>query len=219
MKRILSILLLFASLCSSGQMIISPYRYTSSGPQNGDLLAAFNFNETAQSVSGWADVSGNPHTGVRTGTQNGYSVSTIATARWSSFASITSHNTNGEAGGTYFPATVMQSFMFNYSVSWSTSANNNLRISGLTSGQLYSIEISGSWNTAITGSVDASPTAVRVNNGSAQTYNANDNTSTGLIVTGTADASGYIELWVGGVSGTSNAGFIGGLRLYFGSIL
>lgn len=192
---------------------------TPAGPQNGDLLASFNFNETAQSVSGWTDVSGNPHTAIRTATgANGISVSSKATGEWGAFASITAHNSNGEAGGTYFPALVMQSFWVNYSFTWASSTDNNLRVSGLTPGQLYSFEISGSWNTAITGSLDGSPTAIRVNNGSVQTYNANDNTSTGLIVTGTADGSGNVDFYIGYTTG-SNGGFIGGMRVYFGSIL
>lgn len=189
------------------------------GPSEGELLASFNFNETAQSVSGWTDVSGNPHTGVRTATgTNGVSVSSLATGEWGAFASITAHNSNGEAGGTYFPSTVMQSFWVNYSFTWASSADNNLRVSGLTPGQLYSFEISGSWNTAITGSLDGTPTAIRVNNGSVQTYNANDNTATGLIVTGTANGSGQVDFFIGPTTG-SNGGFIGGMRVYFGSIL
>lgn len=191
-----------------------------SGPKNGDILARFNFNETAQSVSGWTDVSGQPHTAIRTATgTNSIAVSSLATGEWGAFSSISANNSNGEAGGTYFPSTVMQSFWVNYSFSWASSADNNLRVSGLTPGQLYSFEISGSWNTAITGSLDGTPTCVRVNNGSCQTYNANDNTSTGLIVTGTADASGYVYFWIGQVAGSSNGGFIGGMIVYFGSIL
>lgn len=216
MRKLLLILAAIVSLSASAQTPMHKLirkKATSSGP-----LARFNFNETAQSVSGWTDVSGNPHTGVRTATgTNGISVSSLATGEWGAFSSITAHNTNGEPGGTYFNSTVMQSFWVNYSFSWASSADNNLRVSGLTPGQVYSFKISGSWNTAVTASLDGTPTCIRVNNGSCQTYNANDNTSTGIIVTGTANGSGQVDFWFGQTTG-SNAGFISGMEVYLGTI-
>lgn len=216
MRKYLLILIGFICLQAEAQLpmhkLIRKKAASSSGP-----LARFNFNETAQSVSGWTDVSGNPHTGVRTATgTNGISVSSIATGEWGAFASITAHNTNGEAGGTYFNSTVMQSFWVNYSFSWASSADNNLRISGLTPSGTYTIYLSGSWNTAITGSLDGSPTCVRVNNGSCNTYNANDNTASGLTLLNiTANGSGIIELWIGQTTG-SNGGFISGMEIWSG---
>lgn len=217
MRKYLLILIGFICVQAEAQppmhKLIRKKAASSSGP-----LARFNFNETAQSVSGWTDVSGNPHTAIRTATgTNGVSVSSLSTAQWGAFSSITAHNTNGEPGGTYFNSTVMQSFWLNYSFSWASSTDNNLRVSGLTSGQLYSFKISGSWNTAVTGSLDGSPTCIRVNNGSCQTFDANDNTANGIIVTGTADGSGNVDFYIGFTTG-SNGGFISGMEVYLGSI-
>lgn len=184
---------------------------SASGP-----LARFNFNATAQSVSGWTDVSGEPHTGVRSATSGGITVSSLTTSEWNPF-SISAHNTNGEAGGTYFNSTVMQSFWVNYSFTWASSADNNMRISGLTPGQTYTLKISGSWNTAVSGALDGTNTCIRVNNGSCNEFGANDNTANGIQVTGTADGSGYIYLWIGSGTG-GNGGFISGMEIYLGTI-
>ena len=215
MKTKLLFLFLLINLFAFGQTPM--HKLVRKKASSTGVLARFNFNESAQSVPGWTDVSGNPHTAVRSATSNGITVSSLSTSEWGAFSSITAHNTNGEAGGTYFNATVMQSFWVNYSFSWASSADNNLRISGLTPGGTYTIYLSGSWNTAVAGSLDGSPTCVRVNNGSCNTYNANDNTSSGLaLVSITANGSGQIDLWIGQTTG-SNGGFISGLEIWSGS--
>lgn len=81
--------------------------------------ARFNFNLTAQNTSGWKDVSGNPHLGVITATDdiNGtnYRITSIS-GKWGNFGGNSANNANGTGTATSdFPTAVMQSFWFNYS--------------------------------------------------------------------------------------------------------
>lgn len=109
-------------------------------------VARFNFNETAQNVPGWNDVSGNPHQAIRTAKDvaTNIGVSSIATTKWGAFGSGTSSNTLGEkdANPTFvFGPQVTVSYWFSATYTYSTSADCNLEINGLESGATYNIEI------------------------------------------------------------------------------
>ncbi len=115
------------------------------GGGGGTIVAQFNFNITAQNITGWTDVSGNPHTAVRSAT---YPVTNIginsvgtATTLWSPFAGSTGSQTGGEtAGNTKFPSGVMGSYWFSYSTRTISEADAHIQITGLNPAKTYKLE-------------------------------------------------------------------------------
>lgn len=117
---------------------------TTTTPPTG--VARFNFNATAQNISGWQDISGSPDTGVISVTDSingtGITVSSIA-GKWSSFGG-TSNNGNGGTGvNSDFPSGVMLSYWYNYYNVY-TSNGGNIKISNLTPNKSYQIKMIGS---------------------------------------------------------------------------
>ncbi len=112
------------------------------GGGGGTVVAKFNFNTTAQSVSGWTDVSGNPGNAVVTATDpGGIGITSVATTKWSLFAGATSSNTGGEsAGNSKFPSSVMVSRWYMYSTRSIAEADANLQLSGLNPAKTYKLE-------------------------------------------------------------------------------
>lgn len=110
--------------------------------------ASFNFNPSPQYITGWNDVSGNPHQAVRTATDflTGIGISSIATDKWVPFAGTTSSNIGENNANPTFviPAAVVLTYWFNSTNTYSTSADCNLEINGLQLGARYNIEIMAS---------------------------------------------------------------------------
>src|SRR5450631_1217437 len=75
--------------------------------------ASFNFSAATQTVSGWVNIAGDPSTGVRSATSNGYTVSSVATANWVPISGVGSaYDGLGAKGGTFFPSGVMLNHWF-----------------------------------------------------------------------------------------------------------
>jgi len=115
-------------------------------------VAKFNFNLTAQSVSGFADMSGNQVTNTISQTQNGITVSNITGGtNWQAFSSFTGDNDGGMSTGTFganFPANVVRSYWLNYSIVFS-GANYNMQITGLNPAGTYKVEIIASVKSSV----------------------------------------------------------------------
>jgi hypothetical protein len=166
----------------------------------GPVVVKFNFNTTAQSVSGWIDVSGNPHSGIRTATDGGSGIGitsiAIGNPYWDSYVSITSSNTGGEtAGNASFPATVMGSYWFEYSTISSTEANANIRITGLNEAKTYKIEMYSSRLASAVGTATRRTQFIMWHNGGSTTisnYDAKGNVSTSERNSGTGGTTGGI---------------------------
>lgn len=112
------------------------------------LIAQFNFTLTGNPISeaGWITLEGDPYTAIMTAndTRAGFTVtvSTVGTGatywNWNGVAAagfVAAVNSNGN-----FPQNVCSGYLFNQSTSY-TPGNENLVISGLTSGRKYDFEI------------------------------------------------------------------------------
>lgn len=114
------------------------------------VVAQFNFNLTARSVTDWADITGHPHTAVRSATQNGITVSTRATTYWTNLASTTAIQNGGEETANpsyYFPQNCTLDYFFSNQTTC-LSGNEQIEVSGLTPLAFYTVEILGSRNNA-----------------------------------------------------------------------
>lgn len=120
------------------------------------VVAQFNFNATAQGVTDWTDVSGDPHLSVisATDSRRGVGVNSVATNRWNP-STNNSTNTGGQTTGNptfIFGTTVTASYWFNNGQKLSSSpydftyaANgSNLQVTGLTPGGKYRLGFLGS---------------------------------------------------------------------------
>lgn len=123
----------------------------------------FNFNATAQNISGWQDVSGNPNSAIVTATSSGITISTVGTgtALWNPFGGTTANNNNGSDGlnptnPTFvYPAEVIRSYFFNYLVSHTVGAYN-LLLSGFAAGEIITyIDVIGSRDSTIGAGIPA----------------------------------------------------------------
>ncbi len=121
------------------------------------VAARFNFNQTAQSVADFNDVSGNPFDAQRTATDSATSIGVRSlgngnAALWGSAGGNTSNNVNGEVGSNAeFPTNVLVSFWFSRSTVY--VGNKNMEIFGLTPGATYDIHIMGSRKASDLGAV------------------------------------------------------------------
>jgi hypothetical protein len=183
--------------------------------------ASFSFSETAESYTGWTNVTGDPSTGVRTATSNGITVSSVATANWSPYDGVSAQNGNGYYPGTYFPAAVMNSNWFQYNGTARTLANYNasvpqLQLSGLNPDSSYILQMSGSDD----GSFVSDPTVYTVSGAtvySSKSLNVHNNASSGVIFQGIyPNSSGVINIYVNTTSSTDIAS-ICGLQVYPGN--
>jgi|GEM_PF-6163738 len=168
-----------------------------------------NFNANAQSIAGWQDVSGNPSTGVVTkALSNGVTISTVATANWTSFSgSLSAYNTLNTTtwGNSIIPATVMNSGFESYVAAGAyvkTKTGALLQFSGLDTTGTYNLEIFSSsvykqgTNTVVAFSVNG------LNNDQNVTYY--NNTSQVLYFNNISpDGTGII--WINGGSTLGNA--------------
>lgn len=111
------------------------------------LAAQFNFGPSVQGVTGWVDVSGQPHAAILSAMHSGtgIGVSSMSTNLWASFAGSSANNLGATvANPTFiFPSTVTQTYWYNYSYTFS-SFGPNLEINGLNPSSRYKVEILGS---------------------------------------------------------------------------
>lgn len=185
------------------------------------VVAQFNFNNTAQSVTDWTDVSGNPNTAIRTATYpgTGVGVTSVATARWSPFGN-TSTNTGGEttANPTFiFPSTVVASYWFTYQ-NILTGANPNLKLTGLSTSGIYTIQILGSRDDASVPLAQRLMYAICVDNvGTETSSNFNVKANTANVITFSSKiptSAGEIDLVINPVDFVNNQfGYLNGLKV------
>jgi hypothetical protein len=191
----------------------------------GPRVARFNFNETAQNIPGWNDVSGNPNVSVRviTDAATGIGISSVATNRWGDIGGSTSNNTLGErtANPTFiWDPLVTVSYWFSATYTYSSSANCNLEINGLLPGSKYNIEILASRDDADIGTPNRYMRAVCVDNAGetfVENFDAKSNTANLInFYNKTPNGSGKILLFIGKKhpADSNNAfGYINGLRV------
>ncbi|MGN6294063.1 MAG: hypothetical protein ACTHMV_15055 [Chitinophagaceae bacterium] len=188
-------------------------------------VARFNFNETAQNVPGWNDVSGNPHQAIRTAKDvaTNIGVSSIATTKWGAFGSGTSNNVLGEKDANpsfVFGAQVTSSYWFSATYTYSTSADCNLEINGLEAGATYNIEILASRENADVTDPNRYMRVVCVDNAGTsyvEDFDAKGNTANLINFYNKApNGSGKILLFIGkkNPADASNPfGYLNGLRI------
>lgn len=222
MRIIIALLLL--SITTKAQIINGSSAYRVKTTSVFDYVpdtAQFNFNLTARSVSGWVDITGHPHTAVRTATDGTVTISTRATTYWTAVASATAAQSGGEetANPSYiFPQNVVLDYMFSNQTSCA-SGNEHLEVSGLVPLAYYTIQILGSRNNANVADATRQVRYVIRHNGTRTTLAAFDvkqNTSNyAQMVNVQADATG--KFWIGSYGNNENVnaafGYFNGLRI------
>jgi hypothetical protein len=185
-------------------------------------IASFSFAGPS-TVSGWTNISGDPHTGVRTATAGGITLSSVSVSNWSPNSSGNcAYNSGGAASGTYFPAVIMTNSWIQYNGTGNNLALYNalvpqISLSGLNPDSTYILRMSGSnvyYNNATLFTVAGRSVA------GSQSLTTYENTSQGITFEGVApDSTGKIRVFVncpGGLSGT-NFAWISGLQVFSGS--
>ena len=186
--------------------------------------SSFNFNPAPQNISGWIDVSGNPHTAIRTATDyiTGIGISSIATDKWLPLGGLTSASTGeNDANPTFvFPAPVILSYWFNTTNTYTTSADCNLEINGLQAGARYNIEILGSREASDVAAANRYMRVVCVDSvgtSIVDDYDAKRNTANLILFTNKApNVSGKILMYVGKrhpADANNPYAYINGLRI------
>lgn len=181
----------------------------------------FNFNLTARSVSGWIDVTGHPHTAIRTGTDGSVTVSTRATTYWTNVAGTTAVQSGGEetANPSYvFPQNVVLDYFFSNQTSCA-SGNEQIEVSGLTPFGYYTIQILPSRNNTNVGDATRQVRYVIRHNGTRTTLSAIDckqntaNFATMINVQADVDGKFYIGSYGNNEVAGSAYGYFNGLRI------
>ena len=183
-------------------------------------LASFSFSGTTESVSGWTNLPGDPHSGAQTATVNGITVSSISPANWAPNSVPSNvYNFGGAANAVYFPAAVMA----NTWLQWNGNSFNlalynaslpQLLLSGLNPGSTYILRMSGS-DVYYQGSTQYTVAGASV--AGSQYLNCYNNTSQGVTFEGVQpDASGNIRVYVS-ATGTASFSFISGLQVFPGN--
>ncbi len=183
------------------------------------VVAQFNFNLTARSVSEWVDVSGHPHLSVITATAGSISLSTRSTTYWTNLSSTTAVQNGGEetANPSYiFPQNVVLDYYFSNQTVCG-SGNEQIEISGLTPLGYYTLQILGSRNNANVADATRQVRYVIRHNGTRTTLAAFDvkrNTANyAEMVNVQADATG--KFWVGSYG---NNEFVNSAFAYFNAM-
>jgi len=218
------IALLFLSFTAKGQIINGSSVYRPVVTPVFDYVpdtSQFNFNLTARSVAGWVDITGHPHTAIRTGTDGSVTVSTRATTYWTNVAGATAVQSGGEetANPSYvFPQNVVLDYFFSNQTSC-TSGNEQLEISGLIPLGYYTIQVLPSRNNSNVGDATRQVRYVIRHNGTRTTLSAIDckqNTANyAQMLNVQADADG--KFWIGSYGNNEVAGsvygYFNGLRI------
>ena len=185
-------------------------------------IASFSFAGPS-TVSGWTNVSGDPHLGVQTATAGSITLSSVSVANWSPNSSGNcAYNNGGSGSGTYFPAIIMQNSWIQYNGTGNNLALYNalvpqIALSGLNPDSTYILRMSGSnvyFNAATLYTVAGRSVA------GSQSLNTYENTSQGVTFEGvTPDSTGTIRVFVNCPSGLSGTNFawISGLQVFSGS--
>lgn len=224
MRMILTIILAICALTGQAQIIngSSAYRPVAVAPF--DFVPdtfQFNFNLTARSVAGWVDITGHPHTAVRTATDGTCTISTRATNLWFAVASTTAVQSGGEetANPSYvFPQNVVLDYFFSNQTSC-TSGNEQIEVSGLTALGYYTVQVLPSRNNTNVGDATRQVRYVIKHNGTRTTLTAVDakqNTANyAQMINVQADATG--KFWIGSYGNNEVAGsaygYFNGLRI------
>jgi len=183
------------------------------------VSASFNFTAAPVAVSGWTNVSGNPAATVCSATSSsGISISSVGTANWSGLSSNCSYNGGGMTNGTFLPAAVMVNhwFQYGYSTANYNAAVPQLIISGLSVDSVYTLSMTGSWNSS---GYDVDPTRYTVVGATVYgnvDVNIRYNTANGATFYNVApNSSGQIKVFVNTVPTTAVAD-ISGLTIISG---
>ncbi len=222
MRMIIFFLLL--SITAKGQIINGSAAYrvkTVGGIEFSPDTSQFNFNLTARSVSGWVDITGHPHTAIRTATDGTVTISTRATTYWTNVAGTTAVQSGGEetANPSYvFPQNVVLDYFFSNQTSCA-SGNEQIEVSGLTPLAYYTVQILPSRNNTNVGDATRQVRYVIRHNGTRTTLTAIDckqNTNNyAQMVNVQADATG--KFWIGSYGNNEVAGsaygYFNGLRI------
>jgi len=191
---------------------------------NGQLSAqtvSFNFSLYPYAVSGWVNIAGNPGAVACSGTDatTGISVSSMAATNWAPYSNgLAAYDSGGISGGTFFPAGVMLNHWFQYNPPLANynAAKPQLKISGLSTGSVYTLRMAGSYGTYF----NEDPTQYTVSGARLYGYidvNNNNNTSQGAIFNNISpDSLGNIYVYVNTVS-TTQVGDICGIQIITGS--
>ena len=192
-------------------------------PDSNNSAAKFNFNTSAQNISGWIDVSGGPVNAANLNkiwTDNVHNISlvnlTTSTAKWGVDQFGNSANDNGtfvpDAGGYPIPAGVIQSGWYAASIFYVDNTSDQLKVSGLSPAKRYKLKFYSSLKPDY--NLDANPTVVLLNDNlvDQKQVNAVGNTSNAIIFRGIVpNAGGEIPIFVGALQGQSVFGMLNGL--------
>jgi hypothetical protein len=213
---------------------VTPNSIVKITPVSVDSVAAqFNFNATAQGVTGWTDVSGDPHLTVITATDSrrSISVSSVATTKWKPNGNNAVNSGGATVGNPsfIFGSTVTASYWFNNGLNTTSTpydftyaANGyNILISGLTPGSSYKLEFLGSRLTAQVATADrqAGYWVTDASGTTNTTLNVKGNTANVATFTHqVADGSGRLFVGIycpvgGNSTNTYQYGYINGLRV------
>ncbi|WP_431213459.1 Ig-like domain-containing protein [Puia sp. P3] len=181
--------------------------------------ASFNFSSGPQPVSGWTNVYGNPAGAVCTGSSNGITLTSVATANWVPYSNgLSAVDGGGQANGTFFPAAVMANFWFqcNGSLAGYNALVPQLKLSGLSKDSLYTIKMTTSYSQNIGTIFELNPMHYTVTGAVVYNYievNGDYNTANGAVFTSIApDANGVVQVYVN-TYGASNVAGISGIQV------
>jgi len=181
--------------------------------------ASFNFSNSSQSLSGWANMAGQPGQGVISASGGGITLSSVSASNWAPYSGATSFDGGGVNAAGYFnnaAVTVNNWHQYGDPAALFSASKPQLQATGLSTGALYTVKMSGSNNF----NLNANPTRYTVIG--ASTYgpidvNLNGQASNGAAFTGVQpDGSGAIRIYVNTVAGTSQLAQINGLQISSG---
>ncbi|MHA4808147.1 Ig-like domain-containing protein [Flavitalea flava] len=174
-------------------------------------------------MAGWINVSGDPTTGIRTGSDAtaGIAITSIATANWANYSGSAAADGGGASGGTFFPSAVMLNHWFQFGATNGlyNATIPQLELSGLKVDSVYSIKMTGSFITNVPGTFNLNPmrfTVVGAINNGYVSINGNFNTADGAVFNNVSpDVNGKIRIFVNTYGG-SNVASINGIQIIRG---
>jgi len=194
-------------------------------PDSNNTAAKFNFNQAAQNISGWADVSGGPLNAANNGalwTDNIHNITLVNVSNspsvWGADYYSNTSNSNGapvpDAGGYVIPQPVMISSWYCNGVAYSGPASDQMKFTGLSPAKKYKLKFYSSLDASF--NLDANPTVFVVNDNllNQKQVNSNGNTSNVVIFRGIVpNAQGQIPFFAGVAAGQSQFGVINGVTI------
>jgi len=177
--------------------------------------ASFNFSAASTTpISGWVNISGDPSTGIRSGSSGSITISSVSMANWAPIPGTGSaFNGVGASPGVFFPTAVMANHWFQYSILGGyNAAVPQLQIGGLDKDSVYTIKMTGS----STSSFSTNPTQYTVAGRTVDGYidiNTHSNTTAGATFNNIApDTNGTIRVYINTVPST-DVGDICGIQI------